>query len=456
MWRARTPIRVAALSIGLALAWSVAGIPPVLAQRGGGHGGGPGGGGGARGGPTPGPGVSRGGAGPGAGSFSRGGSSLSRGGSGISRGGSGYSPGGSGISRGGSGISRGGSGISRGGSGISRGGSSISRGGSSISRGGSSISRGGSSISRGGSGYAPGGVPHGGSAAHARPQYDHHPSPPYHGGGRPPRSSSFYFYPYSYGYGYSAPGLSLYFGLPFYRYYDYYYDYYPYYSAPYYPLYTPPAVTLYGTAATPSTATISAVGPVVPAAGKAAEYQRQAEQAFRERRYEDAARLSNHAIVEDSQNGKLHLFASQTFFALGDFQSAAAAIEQAASLLDRGDWGFVVENYQKFYQGNDYVAQTDKLLDFIKANPDAPYAYLLLGYHYLFLGHKEAARENFSRAVKLESRDRLAAELLAMAGGPAPAPVGEIVPTPAPAVEMRPPDSTPKLIPPPPPPVEKQ
>ncbi len=421
MWRARTPIRVAALSIGLALAWSVAGIPPVLAQRGGGHGGGPGGGGGARGGPTPGPGVSRGGPGPGAGSFSRGGSGVSRGGSSISRGGSGFSPGGSGISRGGSGFSPGGSGISR-----------------------------------GGSGFSPGGVPHGGSAAHARPQYDHHPSPPYHGGGRPPRSSSFYFYPHSYGYGYSAPGLSLYFGLPFYRYYDYYYDDYPYYSAPYYPLYTPPAVTLYGTAATPSTATISAVGPVVPAAGKAAEYQRQAEQAFRERRYEDAVRLSNHAIVEDSQNGKLHLFASQAFFALGDFQSAAAAIEQAASLLDRGDWGFVVENYQKFYQGNDYVAQTDKLRDFIKANPDAPYAYLLLGYHYLFLGHKEAAREDFSRAVKLESRDRLAAELLEMAGGPAPAPVGEIVPTPPPAVEMRPPDSARELIPPPPPPVEKQ
>lgn len=321
--------------------------------------------------------------------------------------------------------------------------------GPGISRGGSA-GGGGGSFSRGGSNFSPGGVPRGG-ASHGSPHYDPYPGPPRHDGGHPSRSSSFYFYPYGYGYRYSTPGLSIYLGTPLYRPYDYYYDYY---TVPSYRLYSPPPVTVYRTENTPYVTSSSTVGPVIPASGTAAEYQRQAEQAFRERRYDDAARFSSHAIVEDDQNGKLHLFAAQTFFALGDFRSSAAAIEQAASLLDRSEWGFVVENYQKFYRGNDYVTQTDKLLEFIGANPEASYAYLLLGYHYLFLGHKEAARENLSRAVVLEGRDRLAAELLEMAGGPAAAPLKEVVPTPPPAVEVHPPVATPEVIPPPPPAID--
>jgi tetratricopeptide (TPR) repeat protein len=172
----------------------------------------------------------------------------------------------------------------------------------------------------------------------------------------------------------------------------------------------------------PTTAVPPAVqnGAVIPAAGAAAEFQLEAEQAFEDHRYEDAARLSNHAIVEDSQNGKLHLFASQTFFALEDYASAAAAVQQAASLLDRSEWGFVVENYQQFYRGDDYVTQMAKLDKHIEQNPEAAYAYFLRGYHYLFLGHKEAARDDLAKAVALENRDVLAAELLKMAGGQVP------------------------------------
>jgi thioredoxin-like negative regulator of GroEL len=159
---------------------------------------------------------------------------------------------------------------------------------------------------------------------------------------------------------------------------------------------------------------------VIPAAGQAAEFQAQAEQAFRERRYEDAARFATHAIVEDDQNGKLHLFASQTMFALGDFRPAAAAIQLAAGQLDREEWGFVVENYQEFYRGEDYVTHAARLVQFIRDNPDASYARFLLGYHYLFLGHTDAARQQLAKAVELEGRDRLAAELLTRAGGEPP------------------------------------
>ena len=88
--------------------------------------------------------------------------------------------------------------------------------------------------------------------------------------------------------------------------------------------------------------------------------------------------------------------------------------------MDRSQWGFVVENYKKFYRGDDYVTQMAKLGEFIKENPDAAYAYFLRGYHYKYLGYDEAARKQLAKAVELENRDRLAAELLVMAGGKAP------------------------------------
>ena len=159
---------------------------------------------------------------------------------------------------------------------------------------------------------------------------------------------------------------------------------------------------------------------IIPTEGLAIEFQARAEQAFKEGRYLDAAKLSNHALIEDGENGKLHLFASQVLFALGDYRSSAAAIQRAAAILEKKDWGFVVENFKQFYRGKDYVTQMDELVKFIKENPDAPYAHFLRGYHYLYLGHKKAAQTPLTKAVELESRDRLAAELLVMAGGKVP------------------------------------
>lgn len=253
------------------------------------------------------------------------------------------------------------------------------------------------------------------------------------------------YYHYS-PYGHSGATVRIYFGSPFFQSTEYYYDHYrttePYwYDVPYYIPYTVPVpyvveeVVVEDDVAAmepvePAPVAVAELdnGAVIPAAGGAAEFQFEAEQAFRDHRYEDAARLSNHAILEDSQNGRLHLFAAQTFFALEDYVSAAAAVQQAAALLDRSEWGFVVENYQEFYRGDDYVTQMAKLDKFIAENADAAHAYFLRGYHFFFLGHKEAAREDLAEAVELEKRDLLAAELLKMAGGEVPAPLAEPTP----------------------------
>ena len=144
------------------------------------------------------------------------------------------------------------------------------------------------------------------------------------------------------------------------------------------------------------------------------DYQRHAEDAFRAGRFDQALRLGNHALVEAPRDGKLHLFVSQVLFATGDYPAAAAAIHQGASLLEPKDWGYVVENFRKYYRGKDYVEQMDRLTKFIKANPDAVYARFLRGYHHAYLGHRETARRELAKTVELESRDKLAAQLLEM------------------------------------------
>ena len=150
------------------------------------------------------------------------------------------------------------------------------------------------------------------------------------------------------------------------------------------------------------------------------DYQRGATEAFRAGNYDLALRLGNHALVETPRNGKLHLFVSQILFAKGNYEAATAAIHQAASLLEPKDWGYVVENFREYYRNKDYVTQMAALTQLIEASPDAAYARFLRGYHYGYLGHKEAARRELAKAVELEGRDKLAVRLLEMFGGETP------------------------------------
>lgn len=150
------------------------------------------------------------------------------------------------------------------------------------------------------------------------------------------------------------------------------------------------------------------------------DFLRDAEAAFHAGDYEEAIRLANHALVDSPQDGRVHLFTAQTLFALGDYEGAAAAIHQGASLLPEGDWGSIVENYQRYYHGRDFVHQMDELNRFIGENSDAAYAYFVRGYEHGFLGHHEMAIKDLTKAVELESRDELAVRLIERFGGVPP------------------------------------
>jgi len=163
---------------------------------------------------------------------------------------------------------------------------------------------------------------------------------------------------------------------------------------------------------------VAAARPITTPEGEA--FQRKAEAAFRAGDFQRAARMANHALVEMPRQGKLLLFAAQTLFAVGDYRSAAAVIHQAASQLDSNQWGYVVENYKQYYRGRAFVEQMDRLNEYLEENPNAAYAHFLRGYQHGFLDHPKAALRDLNKAVELESRDKLAAQLIERFGGKPP------------------------------------
>ncbi len=284
----------------------------------------------------------------------------------------------------------------------------------------------------GGHGKAHGGGGHGG----------------YKQGGYGPGGKGYYSFglsPYGISYGYHGGGISVRVGGPYGYNYGYSrdsywspsYDYQPgaYYQAfPTIPAYTYDAVPTYSYEAPPEAIDERPIQPgsdtesqrtassIIVANERAAAYQSAAERAFREQRYEDATRLASHAVVEDPENGRLHLFQSQAFFAVGDYRGAADSIRKALPLLDVNEWGFVVENGVEFYSGRDYVTQMERLVERTKQNPDVADLYFLRGYHYLYLGYKDAAQRLFAKALELDGADDLTRRLLAMTNEELPPP----------------------------------
>jgi len=168
----------------------------------------------------------------------------------------------------------------------------------------------------------------------------------------------------------------------------------------------------------PSSTPYEAAKPVTSSEGLG--YQRRAEEAFRASDFQGAARMANHALVDMPRDGKLLLFTAQSLFAVGDYRNAASAIHQAVELLDSQQWGYVVENYAQYYRGRAFVEQMDRLNEYLKKNPEAGYAHFLRGYQHGFLGNQQSALRDLNKALELESRDKLAAQLIERFGGEPP------------------------------------
>jgi hypothetical protein len=139
------------------------------------------------------------------------------------------------------------------------------------------------------------------------------------------------------------------------------------------------------------------------------QYFAEARAAFYAGNYPEALRNIEHAAIDQPTNEDIHQFHSLVFFALGDYQKAAAV---AHTVLDRGPgWNWSV--VQSFYPSPDtYTQQLRKLEHYITEHPDQASTRFLLGYEYLTLGHYPAADRQLKKVVALEPKDVLAKNIL--------------------------------------------
>ena len=134
----------------------------------------------------------------------------------------------------------------------------------------------------------------------------------------------------------------------------------------------------------------------------------QALAAFSAGNYEEAVRLADHALVDAPKDARTHELLSLAMFALGDYRGAAIEAHAAISLGPIGTWA----NLQAYYASPDtYTTQLRALENYVVSHPTAADAHFLLGYHYLMLGHSDAAKYQFQTAHQLTPDDALAAKL---------------------------------------------
>ncbi|MGB6044895.1 MAG: hypothetical protein WBF93_17200 [Pirellulales bacterium] len=161
-------------------------------------------------------------------------------------------------------------------------------------------------------------------------------------------------------------------------------------------------------------------------------FRRHAETAFYAVQYDQSLRMLRHAMIEDAADGKLHLLLSHTQLAIGDYSSAARSLLQAMVMLDQRDWGLYLRREATSYAPGEHARMLGGLSQYIKEHPKDAAAYLIRGYHRLFVAQKSRARQDLLAAVTLDNQLELPAKLWQMTEAPiAP----ENVPPPVPARE---------------------
>jgi tetratricopeptide (TPR) repeat protein len=173
--------------------------------------------------------------------------------------------------------------------------------------------------------------------------------------------------------------------------------------------------------------------PAAPAADpqaavdQAGELMDAARDAFHQGDYAGALAQCDKAIAIEPNDPLYHEFRSLALFALHRYDEAASAIYAVLSAGPGWDWTTLVGLYADV---NVYTEQLRGLEQYVLANANSPAAKFLLAYHYTICGHTDAAAYQLQGVVKLDPKDRLSPQLLAMltppkaaapAASPAPA-----------------------------------
>lgn len=130
---------------------------------------------------------------------------------------------------------------------------------------------------------------------------------------------------------------------------------------------------------------------------------------FRNGNYEQALNLVDQAIEKTPDDPVLHEFRALTLFALKKYPEASAAIYAVLAVAPGWNWSTMSSMYPSV---GVYTEQLRDLEEEARSNPDVAATHFLLGYHYLTMGHADAARNQLEKASKLAPEDQVSRQLL--------------------------------------------
>jgi len=138
-----------------------------------------------------------------------------------------------------------------------------------------------------------------------------------------------------------------------------------------------------------------------------------ADEAFHRGDYRTALVEVDKAAKAMPNNPNVHQFRSLVLFALGQYTESAAAAHAALA----GGPGWNWETIRSVYSTKDEYTAHLRALESYRADNSADLpSRFLLGYHYMMLGHSEAAATEFVALLEAEPRDKLTAQLLEAIG----------------------------------------
>jgi tetratricopeptide (TPR) repeat protein len=138
-----------------------------------------------------------------------------------------------------------------------------------------------------------------------------------------------------------------------------------------------------------------------------------AQTAFLAGDYQQALTAVNKALASMPQDAVMHEFRALVLFALGKYREAAETLHPVLAVGPGWDWTTMTSLYPDV---DTYTKQLRALETFAKSDPKAASARFVLAYHYLMLGHDDAAAKLLQQVQQLVPTDSVSAQLLTMMG----------------------------------------
>lgn len=139
-----------------------------------------------------------------------------------------------------------------------------------------------------------------------------------------------------------------------------------------------------------------------------------ARQAFYQGDYAGALASTNKALAAMPNDPIIHEFRALVMFAQGKYQEAAAGLYSVLSVGPGWDW----TTLSSLYPDTDtYTKQLRALEAYVNQNRQASDARFVLAYHYMTLGSKDAAAQQYQVLYKQSPQDQLVKQLLLLTGG---------------------------------------